>query len=395
MNTRKWAKALCALGLCGLIGCGSDSQGARPVSGSGGAAAAGGAQAMGAAPGINGGAAVGGGAGTGATSAVGGITSAGGGMAATGGAASAGGGAAAGGTVSAGGAVSAAGASASGGSSGATASGGGGGAAGTPDPHDIPTPVSAPLIWGFGIGITDVPAAVKFYTGAMKMTVEKDAVKRDDRTETTLYGVQAMRGARLVLMKFDDMRNTQKITTKLVWQAQNAAAVNTAASMYPGYVSRLNIGIVQFDGPETYIQEVGSIFDSGGSAISVPYPIAMGFAVSDQPASRKFYTSLGTTETSLGSFSVTDVSGTGNIAEYSVKFTDGMGAVLQQWTPMRNAKDNPVKLVIFVPDAKAMADKVTAAGGTIVKQAERSAAYDNRLLVVARDLDGYVLEIVE
>jgi hypothetical protein len=30
-----------------------------------------------------------------------------------------------------------------------------------------------------------------------------------------------------------------------------------------------------------------------------------------------------------------------------------------------------------------------------VKQAERSAAYDNRLLVVARDLDGYVLEIVE
>jgi predicted enzyme related to lactoylglutathione lyase len=229
----------------------------------------------------------------------------------------------------------------------------------------------------------------------MKMTVEKDAVKRDDRTETTLYGVQAMRGARLVLMKFDDMRNTQKITTKLVWQAQNAAAVNTAASMYPGYVSRLNIGIVQFDGPETYIQEVGSIFDSGGSAISVPYPIAMGFAVSDQPASRKFYTSLGTTETSLGSFSVTDVSGTGNIAEYSVKFTDGMGAVLQQWTPMRNAKDNPVKLVIFVPDAKAMADKVTAAGGTIVKQAERSAAYDNRLLVVARDLDGYVLEIVE
>jgi predicted enzyme related to lactoylglutathione lyase len=261
--------------------------------------------------------------------------------------------------------------------------------------QDIPKPMSAPQVWGFGIGITDVPAAVKFYMGVMKMSVEKDAIKRDDRTETTLYGTQAMRGARLTLMKFDDMRNTRKITAKLVWQAQNVPAVNTAASMYPDYVSRLNFGIVQFDGPETYIHEVGGSFDAGGAAITVPYPVALGFAVSDQPASRKFYTSLGMTESSLGSFSVTDANGTGTIAEYSLKFTDGMGIVLQQWTPMRNAKDNPVKVTIMVPDAKAMADKISAAGGTIVKPAERSPAYDNRLLVVAKDLDGYVLEIVE
>jgi predicted enzyme related to lactoylglutathione lyase len=274
------------------------------------------------------------------------------------------------------------------------AAGGSGGAAGVP-PGDFPMPVSAPQIWGFGIGITDVPAAVKFYTEVMKMTVEKDAVKREDRTETILYGTQAMRGARVVLMKFDDMRNTRKITTKLVWQAQNPSAVNAAAAMHPDYVSRLNVGIVQFDGPETYIQEVGSIFDDGGSAITVPYPIAMGFAVSDQPASRKFYTSLGMTESSLGSFSVTDATGTGTIGEYTVKFADGMGAVVQQWTPMRNAKDNPVKLIMMVPDAQATADKVAAAGGMIVKPAERSPVYDNRLLVIAKDLDGYMLEIVQ
>jgi catechol 2,3-dioxygenase-like lactoylglutathione lyase family enzyme len=255
--------------------------------------------------------------------------------------------------------------------------------------------VTAPQIWGFGIGITDVPAAVGFYTGVMKMAVEKDAVKRDDRTETVLYGTQAKRGARVVLMRFDDARNTRKITTKLVFQAQNASAVDRAASTHPDYVSRLNFGIVQFDGPETYIHEVGSIFDSGGSAISVPYPIAMGFAVSDQPASRKFYTALGMKESSLGSFNVTDASGTGSINEYSVKFPDGAGAVLQRWTPARNAKDNPVKLVIFVPDAQATADKIVAAGGTIVKPAERTPVYDNRRLVVAKDLDGYVLEIVE
>lgn len=268
------------------------------------------------------------------------------------------------------------------------------GASGAPT-GPIPTPVTAPLIWGYGIGITDVPAAVTFYTGVMNMTVEKDSVKRDDRTETTLYGTQAMRGARLVLMKYDDMRNTEKITAKLVWQAQNAAAVNTAASTYPGYVSRLNFGIVQFDGPETYIQEVGGIFDSGGSAITVPYSIAIGFAVSNQPASLTFYTALGMTQSSLGSFAVTDATGAGNTTEYSVKYTDGMGAVLQAWTPMRNATNNPVKLVLMVPDANAMAAKVVAAGGTIVTPAARTPVYDNRLLVVAKDLDGYLLEIVE
>jgi predicted enzyme related to lactoylglutathione lyase len=206
-----------------------------------------------------------------------------------------------------------------------------------------------------------------------------------------------MRGSRLVLMKFDDMRNTRKITAKLVWQASSASTVNRAAAMYPDYMSRLNIGIVQFDGPETYIQEVGGSFDTtaGASAITVPYPIALGFAVSDQPASRTFYTALGMTDSSIGTFSVTDATGTGSITEYTVKFPTGTGVVLQQWSPMRNAKDNPVGVIIMVPDAKAMGDKVVAAGGTIVKPAERSPVYDNRLLVVAKDLDGYLLEIVE
>jgi predicted enzyme related to lactoylglutathione lyase len=92
---------------------------------------------------------------------------------------------------------------------------------------------------------------------------------------------------------------------------------------------------------------------------------------------------------------VTDANGTGSIEEYSLKFADGMGIVLQKWTPMRNAKDNPVKVVMFVPSAKEMADKVMAGGGTIVKQAERTPLYDNRLLIVAKDLDGYLLDIVE
>ncbi len=263
----------------------------------------------------------------------------------------------------------------------------------------IPPPSTVPYIWGVGLGITDVPAAVKFYMGAMQMTVETSNVQRGDRTETTLFASQAKRGARLVLMNFNDKRNTEKITAKLVWQSPNPTGVSTAAAMYPGYVSRLAAGaIVQFDGPETYIQEVGSSFDTGGTGITVPYLVALGMSVSDQPASRKFYTTaFGMTESPTGTFSLTDATGAASITEYTEELSTNMGGalVLQAWTPMRNSKNNPVKIVIFVPDAQAQADKVVAAGGTIVTPAARTPVYDNRKLIVAADPDGYILEIVE
>jgi catechol 2,3-dioxygenase-like lactoylglutathione lyase family enzyme len=263
------------------------------------------------------------------------------------------------------------------------------------DPLEIPDPIAAPYVWGYGVGITDIPAAVAFYTEVMKMTVEKE-VARGDRTDTVLYATEADRGGHLVLMHFDDGRATRKITTKLVWQSSNAAAVDRAAAMHPDYVSRLNFGIVQFDGPETYIQEVGGIFDTEGGSITVPYPIAMGFAVSDLAASRTFYVdALGTTESSLGTFSVTDATGAGRITEYSYKYPDGPGIVLQSWSPARNAMNNPVMVVLFVPEAQTIADAIVAKGGSIAAPAARSAAYDNRLLIVAKDLDGYMIELVQ
>lgn len=266
----------------------------------------------------------------------------------------------------------------------------------TPDaaPAEIPAPVSAPSIWGYGLGVTDLPAAVKFYTEVMKTTVEKENIKRDDRIETTLYASAAMRGARLVLMKFDDQRNTRKITAKLVWQASSPSAVNSAASKYPDYKSRITFPVVQFDGPDTYIQEVGSIFVSGSTA-KVPFLIAAGFAVGDLAQSRRFYTSLGMDESSTGTFPVTDATGSGTITEWTVKWAAGTGVVLQSWSPARNTKDNPLKVILMVPDAQAIADKVVAAGGSIAKPAERTPVYDNRLLIVAKDRDGYILEIVQ
>jgi predicted enzyme related to lactoylglutathione lyase len=155
---------------------------------------------------------------------------------------------------------------------------------------------------------------------------------------------------------------------------------------------------VQFDGPETYIQEVGNAFDAGGANIAVPYLIAMGMSVSDQPAALEFYSNaFGMTQAPTGTFPLTDATGAATVTEYTVQYSTqgGSAIVLQSWTPARNSKNNPIKIVLFVPDAQAAADKVVAAGGTIAKPAERTPVYDNRKLIVAKDLDGYLLELVE
>lgn len=405
---RHWYSSLIALSLvAGVSGCGDgDVQGSSPGAiAVAGASGSGGANAVAAANG--GGGAIGGVAATGNGGAKSGAGATGnGGVNGTGGAINAvsnGGQSAtsAGGTAGTNGAAGTPAIAGNGGAMNGTAGMAGlggmdsGGAAGTPM---IPTPVTTPYVWGVGIGITDVPAAVKFYTDVMKMDVEKMDVRRDDRTETVLASTTAKRGSRVVLMNFDDKRNTQKITAKLVWQAPNPTAVSTAAAGYPGYVSRLAGLIVQFDGPETYIQEVGNAFDSGGAGIAVPYLIAMGMSVSDQAASTKFYTTaFGWTGAATGTFPLTDATGAATVTEYTVQYSTqgGSAIVLQAWTPARNSQNNPIKIVLFVPDAQAAADKVVSAGGTIAKAAERTPVYDNRKLIVAKDPDGYILELVE
>lgn len=285
---------------------------------------------------------------------------------------------------------------AAGSGAGATAPGAqaGGAAPGGPEPE----PVATPYVWGVGLGTSDLAAAVKFYTEVMYMTVEKENVQREDRVETVLASTKAGRGSRLVLMKYNDNRETRKISVKLVWQSPSPSAVNTAAAMHPDYVSRLNFGIVQFDGPDTYIQEVGSSFDTGGAGIMDPYMVALGFSTSDQPKTISFWEmALGMETSPLGTFSVTDATGDGSIAENTLQIPTGGGSslVTQTWTPMRNSKDNPVKVVVFVPDAQSVADKIMAAGGTIALPASRSEVYDNRLLIVAKDPDGYLIEVVQ
>ena len=281
---------------------------------------------------------------------------------------------------------------------GSSSAAGGAGDAGVesqPAQSSVPTPVDEPQIWGFGIGVSDVSTATGYFKDVMKVELEKEAIQRDGWTETMLFSTQSPRGGRLSLLAFDDMRNTRGITAKLIWKVKETGPIDAVAAEYPFYMKYLDSSYVMFEGPDRYIQEISNELDPDGGDFEDPYLVAIGFAVSDGDAARKFYTDLGMTDKSLGSYPITDPTGYGVVGEYSERYGVGRAIVLQTWSPARNAKDNPIKVVIAVPDANAMAEKVVAAGGTIVSQASRSDLYDNRLVVVAKDLDGYTLDLVE
>ncbi|MBN1652313.1 MAG: VOC family protein [Deltaproteobacteria bacterium] len=264
---------------------------------------------------------------------------------------------------------------------------------------ETPEPVATPYVWGVGIGVTDLPQATQFYTDVMKMTVEKE-VMREDRAEVFLFASEANRGSRVVLMKYNDGRNTEKITSKLVFYALDVTGTVATASS-AGYRTIFSMGVVaQIVGPSSYTHEILNLIGGppAGTRITVPYLIAVGFSVSDFAASRRFYAeAFGMVESTPWSGAVTDATGAANIQEQTVEFSSqgGAGIVLQSWTPTRNSKDNPVKVVFFLPNALEYAEKIVAAGGSIVQEAERTDVYDNRILIVAADPDGYILELVQ
>src|SRR5262245_47622697 len=80
-------------------------------------------------------------------------------------------------------------------------------------------PIENPYLRAGGIGVSDLEKASAFLTDVVGMTQEGRDVTRDDRVERTFWAKEVNRGSRVVLMKFDDGRNTQDITAKIVFQA--------------------------------------------------------------------------------------------------------------------------------------------------------------------------------
>ncbi|MCW8194855.1 hypothetical protein F6455_08655 [Proteobacteria bacterium 005FR1] len=118
---------------------------------------------------------------------------------------------------------------------------------------------------------------------------------------------------------------------------------------------------------------------------------AMGIGVSDLEKSTSFYTDiigmkkLMTLEPSYMVENVMGFEGRG-AALLLMHFTDGSNP---------NCRDNPVKVVIYVPDAKAIVEKARSAGHEIYRELEAIEEIGNALMAMIKDPDGYIVEIIQ
>jgi predicted enzyme related to lactoylglutathione lyase len=75
----------------------------------------------------------------------------------------------------------------------------------------------------------------------------------------------------------------------------------------------------------------------------------------------------------------------------------GSAIVLQGYsdTTQRNYKDNPVIQVHDVADAEATAARIASGGGSVITAAGQDTTLGNRVVAMAKDPDGYLLELVQ
>jgi lactoylglutathione lyase len=75
----------------------------------------------------------------------------------------------------------------------------------------------------------------------------------------------------------------------------------------------------------------------------------------------------------------------------------GSAIVLMHWTDgsARNYQDLPIKLVFYVPDPKAVAQRIRDAGMEIVREPTPVPALGNAMVGFAKDPDGYLIELLQ
>lgn len=117
---------------------------------------------------------------------------------------------------------------------------------------------------------------------------------------------------------------------------------------------------------------------------------AVGIGVSDLARSEDFYTRV------LG-MKVQQRIDLPHIKEIVVAHEGRTAVVLMHWLDgsPRNYNGNAVKLVFFVPDAKALIQKIREAGLPIQRQAEVMPEFNNMIIGLAEDPDGYVIELLQ
>jgi len=117
---------------------------------------------------------------------------------------------------------------------------------------------------------------------------------------------------------------------------------------------------------------------------------AVGIGVSDLKRSTDFYSRvIGMTQTQTFSLDYME--------EVVLAFEGRTAVVLMHYTDgsARNYKDNPVKLVFYVTDPKAVSDRIKAEGLEIIREPAPMANMGGALLGLAKDPDGYIVELIQ
>ena len=116
----------------------------------------------------------------------------------------------------------------------------------------------------------------------------------------------------------------------------------------------------------------------------------VGLGVSDMQRSEDFYTRV------LG-MRVQQRIELPHLREVIVGYEGGTAVVLMHWLDGSNPnyRNNPVKLVFVVPDAKSLMERIRADGLPITREAEATPAFNNTIIGMAEDPDGYVVELIQ
>lgn len=117
---------------------------------------------------------------------------------------------------------------------------------------------------------------------------------------------------------------------------------------------------------------------------------AVGIGVSDMARSEDFYTRV------LG-MSVQQRIELPHLREVIVGYEGRTSVVLMHWLDGSNPnyRDNPVKLVFYVPDAGALIERIRADGLPITREAEPLPDFNNMVIGLGQDPDGYVVEFIQ
>jgi lactoylglutathione lyase len=248
-----------------------------------------------------------------------------------------------------------------------------------------------PYVSAIGIGVSDLAASNKFYTDVFGLK-SLYSLKTPYWNETVLEDV---RGNHVVTMDFTRKRNTKNNPVKLVFGVARAAEFyqkvlasggsETNPPQPPKPLLGTIIGFAQ--DPDGYLVELVEV-----PSFTAPVLVGVGIGVNSLSDSADFYTRV------LGLKYVRDIAVPGFINEKDLASQLGRGPNIQLMDyedPTKAVTDVPAKIVLNVPDAAGFADFVKLRDPTKLLQAP--APYENTGMIVgmARDLEGYLIEILQ